>query len=142
MEMHRMLSPAFSTLTRQQVIRISFGLLAFVIYACATVFSNQSAQGDGYLSYDIERTGIASAISNIVYGAPIATVYRNLFNTFVYSGTPLNELLQQAERKQIEPGELIPYAPDGIGIGQAVFTTVAMSLFGVHPRSIVFLFYV
>ena len=135
-----MLSPAFSTLTRQQAIRMSFGLLAFVIYACATLFSNQGAQGNTYLSYGIERTGIASAISNIVYGAPVATVYRNLFKTFVYSKTPLNELLQQAEAKKLEPGELIPYTPDGIGIGQAVFTTVAMRLFGLSPQSIVLLF--
>jgi hypothetical protein len=135
-----MLSIAFSKFTREEIIRVSFGFSAFLIYACATLFSNQLAHSGNYPAFDIERTGMASAVSNIIYGAPIATVYGNSFTTFVYSKTPLNELLEQAERKEIEPGELIPYTPDGIGIGQAVFTTVAMRLFGIHPRSIIFLF--
>jgi len=127
-----------SKLTRGEVTRIFLGCVAFLIYACATLLSNQNVQS--VHSYAIERTGMASAISNVVYGAPVATVYWHLFNDFEFSQTPLNELIQKAESKQIEPGALMPYVPDGIGIGQAVFTTVAMRIFGIHPRSIVLLF--
>ena len=103
--------------------------------------ANQNTQVGKWLSYDIERAGIASAISNIVYGAPVATAYKNLAHTFEYSEAPLEELMRKAEHKQIELGELMPYVDDGIGIGQAVFTTVQLCcLIGIHPQSIVFIF--
>jgi hypothetical protein len=122
-------------------IRISLGIVAFLIYTCTTLLANQTTQIGIWLSYDIERTAMASAISNIVYGAPIATVYRNLWGTFVARpAVPLDELLQQAKKKQIPPGELMPYVADGIGIGQAVFTTIAMRIFGIHHQAIVILF--
>src|SRR5580658_6112941 len=95
---------ALYSLTRPDAIRVSLGIAAFLIYACATLLSNQTRQIGEWLSYDIERTGMASAVSNIVYGAPVATVYRNLFNTFAFSTVPLKELLRQAEHKQIETG--------------------------------------
>ena len=131
---------ALYSLTRPEAVRILLGFAAFLIYASVSLLAKQTIQvGDGQ-DYAIERVGMASAISNIVYGAPVATVYRNLFNAFEFSVTPVEVLIPKAEHKQIEPGELIPYVPDGIGIGQAVFTTVAMRAFGIHTWSIVLLF--
>jgi hypothetical protein len=131
---------AFSKYTRPEAVRISLGFAAFVIYALASLFAHQNLSNDSWRSYALERTGMASAISHMVYGAPVATVYRNLFNSFEFSSSPLGLLIDQAKHKQIEPGELLPYVPDGIGMGQAVFTTVAMKIFGINPRAIVVLF--
>jgi hypothetical protein len=131
---------AFCRLTRSEGIRISVGLAAFLIYAFASLLADQYPKDSSWPSYAIERAGIASAISNIVYGAPIATVYRNLFNAFEFSTAPVDQLIQQTQQKQIGLGELIPYVPDGIGMGQAVFTTVAARMFGINPQSVVLLF--
>jgi hypothetical protein len=137
------LRSSLAKLPRLDAIRIALGFASFLIYACASLVANQATQNGDWRSYDIERTSMASAISNIVYGAPLAAVYGNLWGTFSIAAspaTPLQELLEQAEHKQLATGGLMPYVSDGIGIGQAIFTTVAMRLFGIHAQSIVILF--
>jgi hypothetical protein len=122
--------------------RIFLGMLSLAIYialALAQVQKNDDS-GRQWTEYDIERTPMASAISHIVYGAPVASVYAGLNDEFVRSKEPLEVTLEKAKRKEIEPRNLIPFGLDGIGAGEAIFATVAMRVFGIHVSSILWSF--
>jgi hypothetical protein len=124
--------------------RVALGIISLAIYVVLALLQVQDrdAPEKAWLAYDIERSAIAGAVSNIVYGAPVASVYRGLFDEFYEPSDSLEAELEKAESKKLEPGDLIPYNPDGSGAGLIFFATAAMRTFGVHASSILWLFLV
>jgi hypothetical protein len=112
---------------------VALAVLAFVIYAC-TVFILPHVRNSLFYC---ERSGVAAAISNIMYGAPLGSLYSGTFSYFDDRlDEPLGRMLEQAQM----PGTGLPATPsgtlhatqDGNGIGYPLVATVAFRLFGMH----------
>ncbi len=115
-------------------IRICLAIASFVIYAAAVTVLREHR----YSEYHAERFGLAAAVSNSVYGAPIGTIYSGLLKSFVYKPGHIQQTLEETARGGVETGPLLAANPDGIGIGYTVITTLAMRLFGPHLSSLTF----
>ena len=128
--------------TRAKWARIALCIVSLAIYVALSLLHNQKDDDAErrWVAYSIERTAMASALSHIVYGAPWASVYGSLFTKFVKPTAPLEETLEQAKSKEIEPINLIPYGPDGLSAGESIFATIAMRVFGIHASSILWSF--
>jgi hypothetical protein len=122
--------------------RIVLCIVSLAIYVALSLLHNQNneSRNDIWAAYAIERTPMASAVSHIVYGAPLASVYAGLFQEFVRPAASIETLLEKAKSKEIEPSRIIPYTPDGIGAGEAIFATAAMSVFGIQASSLLWSF--
>ena len=119
---------------RNSRLVVALAVLAFVIYAC-TVFILPQVRNSLACC---ESSGIAAAISNIRYGAPLGSLYSGTFGYFndrIYE--PLSQTLEQAQI----PGAGLPATPsgalyattrDGNGIGYPLLATAAFRLFGIH----------
>jgi hypothetical protein len=142
-----MLKPMLSEKTQQaghwparaRLARIALGIASLAIYIALSLLQNQNDDST-YLALGIERPAMASAVSHIAYGAPLASVYAGLFSAFIRPTGSLDAILEKAKKKEIEPYYLIPYTPDGLGAGESIFATVAMSVFGKHVSSILWSF--
>jgi hypothetical protein len=104
---------------------------SFVIYATAVLIIHKQQRNDFFP----ERSSIAAAVSNVVYGAPLGTVYSGLLEKFLDFRAPLDETLAQAARQEVAQGTLLRATADGNGIGYMVITSVSMRLFGLHGSS-------
>jgi hypothetical protein len=112
----------------------ALAVLAFVIYAC-TVFTLPHVRNSPSCC---EQSGVAAAISNIMYGTPLGSLYSGTFSYFadrVYE--PFSQTLEQAQL----PGVGLPATPsgalytttrDGNGVGYPLVATAAFRLFGIH----------
>lgn len=121
-------------------LRVALCVVSLVIYASLALLHDQSDAPATSWAYATERPPIASAISNVVYGAPLASVYRGLFNAFNRPVPSIDDLVEKAKHKVIDAGELIPYDPNGVGAGEAIYLTAVMRVFGIHTSSIVWAF--
>ena len=113
---------------------VALAVLAFVIYAF-TVFTLPQVRNSRACC---ESSGVAAAISNIMYGTPLGSLYSGTFSYFndhIYE--PLSQTLEQAQI----PGTGLPATPsgtlhtrtqDGNGIGYPLVATAAFRLFGIH----------
>src|ERR1700683_219639 len=119
---------------RNSILVVALAVLAFVIYACA-VFSLPQVRNTLACC---ESSGIAAAISNIKYGAPLGSLYSGVFSYFDDRiQEPLSLALQQARRPETglpatPPGALYATTRDGNGVGYALIATAAFRLFGIH----------
>jgi hypothetical protein len=113
---------------------VALAVLAFVIYAC-TVFVLPQVRNSPFYC---ERSGVAAAISNIMYGTPLGSLYSG---TFSYFTDRLDEPLWQTLEQAQTPGAGLPATPsgtlhattqDGNGIGYPLVASVAFRLFGMH----------
>src|SRR4029077_3339168 len=119
---------------RRSRLAVALAFLAFVIYAC-TVFTLPHVRNS--LSC-CEQSGVAAAISNIMHGAPLGSVYSGTFSYLIGRiDEPLSQTLEQAQG----PGAGLPTTPsgtlyattrDGNGVGYTLVATAAFRLFGVH----------
>jgi hypothetical protein len=90
---------------------------------------------------------IPIAVSYLKYGAPLGALDSHVWETFHrgVSGeidVPIQQALSSASQGSVPQGEILPYASDGIGLGTLLFTTIAMSVFGIDLRSLVLLYLV
>ena len=86
---------------RNSRLVVALAVLAFVIYAC-TVFTLPQVRNSLACC---ESSGLAAAISNIMYGTPLGSLYSDTFSYFndrVYE--PLSQILEQAQ----QPGAGLP----------------------------------
>jgi hypothetical protein len=119
---------------RDSIIAVALALLAFVIYGCTVFILPQVRNSPSYC----EHSGVAAAISNIMYGAPLGSLYSG---TFSYFTDRMNEPLRQTLEQAQTPGAGLPATPSGVlyattrdgnGIGYPLVATAAFRLFGMH----------
>jgi hypothetical protein len=119
---------------RNSTFVVALAVLAFAIYAC-TVFTLPQVRNTPACC---ESSGIAAAISNIKYGAPLGSLYSGVFSYFDDRiQEPLSLALEQAQRPETglpatPPGALYATTRDGNGVGYALVATAAFRLFGIH----------
>src|SRR5262245_18481088 len=104
---------------------------SFFIYATAILILHEAQRND----FVPERSSIAAAVSNLVYGAPMGTVYSGVVGRLLEMSVPLDRTLPEVAAKQVAPGELIGVIKDGNGIGYVIVTSLSMRLFGLHVSS-------
>ena len=117
-------------------IRIGLAIGSFIIYAVAVT----ALREHHFARYISDRFPVAAAVSDLVYGAPIGTIYSGLLGPFVYKPLPMQQALEEAARGRSETGPLLTANPDGNGIGYTLFATLAMRLFGLQLSSLTFAF--
>jgi hypothetical protein len=113
---------------------VALAVLAFAIYAC-TVFTLPQVRNSPACC---ESSGVAAGISNIMYGAPLGSLYSGTFSYFndrVYE--PFSQTLEQAQLPgaglpAIPSGALYTTTRDGNGVGYPLVATAAFRLFGMH----------
>jgi hypothetical protein len=83
-----------------------------------------------------ELSSLAAAVSNVVYGAPLGTVYSGVLQGFLPDNAgnwaSMLQTLSNARWAGVEPGVLLKTTEDGNGVGYVVFATAAVRLFGLH----------
>ena len=119
---------------RNSMFAVALAVLAFVIYACTVLTLPQVRNSPACC----ELSGIAAAISNIMYGTPLGSLYSGTFSYFddrIHE--PLSQTLEQAQipgagLPAIPSGTLYATTRDGNGIGYPLVATAAFRLFGIH----------
>jgi hypothetical protein len=119
---------------RNSMFVVALAVLAFAIYACA-VFTLPHVRNSLACC---ESSGIAAGISNIMYGAPLGSLYSG---TFSYFNDRIDEPLSQTLEQAQIPGAGLPATPsgtlyattrDGNGVGYPLVATAAFRMFGIH----------
>ena len=118
--------------------RPRFGIIlavaSFLIYA-ATVFALPQVRDN---SYPCERSSIAAAVTNVVYGQRLGTVYWGLLDLYLKNfDVPLEQLLSDtpglgSAHPTPPAGYLMKTTEDGNGVGYLVVATTAFRVFGLH----------
>jgi hypothetical protein len=128
-------APARKDVPRVQaplMIRTGLAIASFVIYAVATLALDQPH----HVQYDTERTSLAAAVSHVVYGAPLGTIYTGVLAPLWDPSKPMQQTFKETTRREVQTGSLLKVATDGNGIGYLVITSIAMRLFGLHLSSL------
>jgi hypothetical protein len=112
--------------------RIILAALSFLIYVC-TAFALPQQRDN---TFNIERSSLAAAVSNIVYGARLGMLYSGALERFFATiDTPLRQVLDEWPSDR-QPGNLVGVSADGSGVGYVLTATMAMRLFGLHAISL------
>jgi len=106
---------------------------SFLIYACGVLIVYQQQRNE----FLPERSSIAAAVSNVVYGAPLGTVYSGVLARFLDVTVPLDRTFAQARGRELPTGSLLGSTTDGNGIGYIVVASLSMRLFGPYASSAV-----
>jgi hypothetical protein len=113
-------------------IGIILAALSFLIYVC-TVFSLPQ-QSDN--PFNVERTSLAAAVSNIVYRARLGRLYSGALEGFFATiERPLRQVFDEWPPDR-QRGNLVGVSTDGNGVGYVLAATMAMRLFGLHAVSL------
>jgi hypothetical protein len=121
---------------RSLSVGVALVVLAFLAYACTILTLPQVRNA----RYCCEHSSVAAAVSNVVYGARLGSLYSGVFDYFI---DHLNDPLEQALEKMTTPGselsgklgELYQTTRDGNGVGYPLVATAAFRLFGLRiPR--------
>jgi hypothetical protein len=119
---------------RSSMFVVALAVLAFVIYACAILTLPHVRNSMACC----ESSGIAAAISNIMYGTPLGSLYSG---TFSYFNDRIDEPLSRSLEQAQIPGAGLPATPsgtlyattrDGNGVGYPLVATAAFRMFGIH----------
>jgi hypothetical protein len=115
-----------------------FGIIlaaaSFLIYA-ATVFALPQVRDN---SYPCERNSIAAAVTNVVYGQRLGTVYWGVLDLYLKNfDAPLEQLLRDTPglgttHPTPPAGYLMKTTEDGNGVGYLVVASTAFRVFGLH----------
>jgi hypothetical protein len=116
-------------------VRTVLAIASFIIYVSAVVALHQERRAQ----YAVDVYGLAGAVSNLVYGAPVGTIYDGVLAPFLEGSRPVAQVLEESARGEVRTGALVKFAPDGNGIGYVAVTTLAMRLFGLNLSSMTFL---
>lgn len=116
---------------------LALALLSFVIYAC-TVFTLPQLRNS--LSC-CEQPGVAAAISNILYGAPLGSLYSGTLRYFFdRRSEPLSQTLERVQTPVVGLSAIsmgvLSTARDGNGVGYPLVATAAFRMFGIHAWSL------
>ena len=113
-------------------LRIGLAIASFIIFAAAVMVLREHR----YSHYISDKFTVAAAVSNLVYGAPIATIYAGLLQPFMYKPLPIQQALEVTARGGTETGRLLMVNPNGDDLAFTVIATLAMRLFGLHLSSL------
>jgi hypothetical protein len=119
--------------------RIPIALLSFAIYLFAALLLYRQYHGPN--AYNVERSSLAAAVSNVAYDAPFGAVFSEVLESFFTFVTPIDTLIEQAASGKA-PSHLASATHDGNGFGYVVFATAAMRVFGPHLSSIIGLLFI
>ncbi len=113
---------------------VAAAVASFIIYASAVVALQQQRDN----SYCCERIGLAAAVSHVIYGAPLGTVYPEIQTQLLNAQAPIEAVLDRVA--DLDPRPANPTTPisDGNGMGFIVAASWAMRLFGPHLFSLPF----
>ena len=123
-------APRISAIRMAALPRI-LAVASFLIYA-ATIFALPQVRDSRYCC---EQSSFAAAVSDIVYGSRIGSMYTGVFDLFItHSTEPLPQMLKEvrAELPAEPAGQLSSTTLDGNGVGYPVVATVAFRVFGFH----------
>ena len=113
-------------------LRIFLAIVSFLIYGSAVLALGQ----DRTTAFIAERFPIASAVSTVVYGAPLGTMYSGVSARICDPNTPLETALNETAGGDIVPGVVLADGgAEGSGIGYYLIATCALFLFGPHTIS-------
>jgi hypothetical protein len=115
-----------SLVTRWRGVMTAAG--SFVIYASAVLALHQYHDN----TFCCERVGLAAAVSNVVYGAPLGKVYPAIQAQLLDMGASVEEVFDRVTHLSPPPQNAMTAQPDGNGIGFIVAASWAMRLFGPH----------
>jgi hypothetical protein len=123
-------------IVKRPIIGIMLAALSFLIYIC-TVFSLPQERDNAFVP---ERMSVAAAMSNVVYGAPLGTLYSVPLQGFfddIYRQTykPLQQVFDEWPPDR-ERGNPLGESNDGNGVGYVLAATMAMRFFGLHAVSL------
>ena len=111
---------------------VSVAIISFFLYA-ATLFALPQMRD---IPLCCELSSLAAAVSNVVYKAPLGTVYSEVLQGFLPDSAgnwaPILQTLSKARWAGVGPGGLLKTTADGNGVGYVVFATAALRLFGLH----------
>jgi hypothetical protein len=84
-----------------------------------------------------EQSSLAAAVSNVVYRAPLGTIYSGVLQRFLADIEAENlgsirKTLEETRWTDVPRGTLLQTTADGNGIGYVLFATAALRLFGLH----------
>jgi hypothetical protein len=119
---------------RDSRLGVALAVFAFVIYAC-TVLTLPHVRNSLACC---EQSGVAAAISNIMYGTPLGSLHSGTFSYLIERlDEPLSQTLEQAQipgagLPAIPSGTLYTTTRDGNGVGYPLVATAAFRLFGMH----------
>ncbi len=118
---------------RGPVLAVVLAALSFAIYAGA-IFSVPHLR---LAQSCCELTGVATAVSNIVYGAPLGTYYSGVWSYLdQQANAPLWQIVELVNASGAgltnSPGILHMTDPGGNGVGYPLVATAAFRLFGIH----------
>jgi hypothetical protein len=117
--------------------RIVLPIVSFLAYAASALLLHQ---GDRNGSFNLERTPVAAAVSNIIFGARRGRFYEGIRKPLLNVSVPANESLQAILDGKASPGALVDSSDAGLGVGFTLVTTLGMRLFGIDFSSIVLTF--
>ena len=120
-------------------IAVALAVLSFAIYLWAALLVHQQNQGGG--AYNIERSTVAAAVSNVLYGAPRGAVFNEILESFLTFGTPINILIERLAGGA-PPSRLALTVHDGTGPGYVIFATLAMHIFGPRLSALIWLYFI
>src|SRR5262249_21206662 len=112
-------------------IGVLLAVVSFFIYSILVISLPQVRD----TPYACEQSSFAAAVSNIVYGSRVGSMYTGVFDMFTTHFTePLPQTLEEirAELPAQPVGELSPTTIDGNGVGYPLVATAAFRLFGFH----------
>ncbi len=119
-------------IVKRPTIGIILAALSFLIYVC-TVFSLPQQRDN---PFNVERTSLAAAVSNIVYRARLGRLYSGALERFAATiENPLQQVLDEWPPDR-QRGNLVGVSTDGNGVGYVLAATMAMRFFGLHAVSL------
>lgn len=132
-DLSKVTSGASRSTARPLSVGVALAVFAFLVYAC-TILTLPQVQNARYCC---EQSSVAAAVSNVMYGARLGTLYSGVFGYFI---DHFNDSLEQALEKARTPGnelsgklgELYQTTRDGNGVGYPLVATAAFRLFGLH----------
>jgi hypothetical protein len=113
---------------KRSYVGIMLAALSFVIYV-GTVLALPQQRDHTFI---VERTEVAAAVSNIVYGAQIGMLYSGALDDLLSTtDRPLWQVLDEwpSDRQRGNP---MGVSTDGNGVGYVLAATMAMRFFGLH----------
>jgi hypothetical protein len=115
-------------------LHVVAAVLSFIIYASAVMVLQQHRDN----SFSCERIGLAAAVSDVVYGAPLGKVYPEIQTQLFNAQAPIEAVLERVAHLDPQPTNPTMPVSDGNGIGFIVAASWAMHLFGPHLFSLPF----
>jgi hypothetical protein len=124
--------------------RFAYGASLTAAVACFVVFALAAAQlrQDRVDHFVCEEAGsIPTALAHILLGAPIGFTDSGISQYFLaFHGKSAAQVVDEAVRGDAVPTHQWRVSPEGNGIGPPLSAIVAFRLFGLHARSLLWLF--